>query len=84
MIKFADIEEDLNKKIHELLPTGIFPGEEKGVTLIKGIFNLPIQAEFSGNIIIGGPSVPMIAVVGNQSGRIYYFSLKMLLPDKEI
>ena len=40
--------------------------------------------ELTGAFVIGGPTIPMIAVVGNNSGRIYFFALKALLPDIEI
>ena len=54
------------------------------ITLIDGFFQQPIQNEISGNMIIGGPAIPMIMVVGNNSGRLYYFALKHLLPDLNI
>jgi hypothetical protein len=56
-----------------------FPGESAGFTLIDGFAIQSIQAQ-SGGIVIGGNSIPMVVVVGNTTGRIYYFALKALLP----
>ena len=56
-------------------------GIHEPVSLVDGFINQPIQQELSSNIVIGGPSIPMIAVVGNTSGRIYYFALKALIPE---
>ena len=54
------------------------------ITLIDGFINQPLQSELTGGLIVGGPAIPMVAVVGNNSGRIYYFALKALLPDISI
>lgn len=54
------------------------------VTLIDGFVNQPLQGEISGSITIGGPSIPMIMLIGNNSGRIYFFALKAILPDIKI
>ncbi|ADG25270.1 TPA: hypothetical protein JBI72_01310 [Legionella pneumophila] len=77
-IKFTDYRE---KIIQELNNKKVFLGINEPVSLIDGFINQPIQQELSGNIVIGGPTIPMVAVVGNNSGRIYYFALKALLPS---
>ncbi|HAU0185367.1 hypothetical protein SC810_00065 [Legionella pneumophila serogroup 1] len=77
-IKFTDYRE---KIIQELNNKKVFWGINEPVSLIDGFINQPIQQELSGNIVIGGPTIPMVAVVGNNSGRIYYFALKALLPS---
>ena len=79
IIKFDEIKiellEALNKKnLH--LP-------EK-VTIVDGFVNQPLSMELSGSFIIGWPSVPMIMLVGVESGRIYYFALKAILPSIKI
>jgi len=53
-------------------------------TIIDGFVNQPLSTELSGSFVIGGPSIPMIMLVGNESGRIYYFALKAILPSIEI
>lgn len=77
-IKFSDYKEKITKALTQKQP---FLGISESVSLVDGFINQPIQQELSGNIVIGGPTIPMIAVVGNTSGRIYYFALKALLPD---
>jgi len=56
-------------------------GIAEPVTLIDGFVNQPIQSELSGAFIVGGPAIPMIMLLGVNSGRIYYFALKAILPD---
>ncbi len=41
----------------------------------------PIQQELSNNFVIGETNLPVSAVVGNDSGRIYTFALKAILPN---
>lgn len=80
-IKFSEIKQKiidaLNSRASEL-------GIAEPITLIDGFINQPLQTEYTGGMIIGGPAVPMIAVVGNKSGRMYFFALKALLPDVSI
>jgi hypothetical protein len=59
-------------------------GFNENTQLVDGFFNQPISMELNGNFIIGGPTIPMIAVVGMETGRIYFFALKILLPNIEI
>lgn len=54
------------------------------ICLIDGFFNYPIQEEIAGEIIIGGITVPMIALVDEKTGRMYFYALKILLPDIDI
>lgn len=56
-------------------------GINEPVTLINGFTYLPIQKEISGNIRIGGPSIPAIMLVGSNTGRIYLFALKAIIKD---
>lgn len=80
-IKFENIKPQLQQVINQRLQQGIIsiPGEAD-LSLMEGFFTQPIQAEAT-NITIGGPAVPMVALVGNTSGRMYFFALKALLPD---
>lgn len=59
-------------------------GINEPTTLIDGFISQPLQSELTGAFVIGGPTIPMIAVVGQTSGKIYYFALKALLPDINI
>ena len=51
---------------------------ENGFTLVDGFIMQPLNNEVSGNITFGGPTIPLVAIVGNTSGRMYYFALKAL------
>jgi hypothetical protein len=74
------IIEALNAKF---LISGAFPGETAGYTLIDGFIIQSVQERPAG-IVIGGKSVPLVAVVGNATGKVYYFALKALLPTLAI
>jgi len=37
-----------------------------------------------GAFVIGGPTVPAVAVVGKSTGLIYTFALKVLIPDIQL
>lgn len=78
IIKFSGIKEKLIPAINAKIPQ---LGLSEPVTLIDGFVNQPISLELSGSFVIGGPTVPMVMIVGNNTGRIYFFALKALLPD---
>ncbi len=72
--------EQLRAQITAALPNKLqtISHTEAGFTLVEGFVSLPIQQNLSA-YNIGGPSVPMVAVVGNSSGKMYFFALKALL-----
>lgn len=80
-LKFSDYKDQIIKVLQEK-QTSL--GIHEPVTLVDGFINQPIQKELSGGFVIGGPAIPMIAVVGNNSGRMYFFALKALLPNVEL
>ncbi len=82
-IKFSEIKDDLQTALNEKLRLSLIPNES-GFTLIEGFMTLPLQGEISNNVILGGPSIPVVGIVGNTSGRIYTFALKVILPKLEI
>ncbi|MCX6808919.1 MAG: hypothetical protein NTW50_04650 [Candidatus Berkelbacteria bacterium] len=79
-IKFEDYKQRISDAVQRKLQSAPIAGEN-GFTLIEGFVMQPLSNEVSGNIVIGGPTIPMVAIVGNTSGRIYYFALKLLLPE---
>lgn len=83
IIKFSEIKADLVNALNEKLKSNKLHISEK-VTIIDGFVNQPLSMELSGSFIIGGPTVPMIMLVGDESGRIYYFALKAILPEIKI
>lgn len=54
--------------------------EPAGLTLVDGFVMQGLQDRTNG-IFIGGKSIPLVAVVGNTTGRMYYFALKAILPN---
>lgn len=85
-IKFEDYKELITDTIQAKLQTGLIAGED-GFTLVKGFIMQPLSPlskEVSGNLEIDESTIPLVAMVGNTSGRMYYFALKALLPDLNI
>jgi len=80
-LKFSEYKEQI---VNALNVKGGALGIQEPVSLIDGFINQPIYNEFTGAFVIGGPAIPMVAVVGNNSGRIYFFALKALLPDLKL
>jgi len=79
-IKFEDYKQRITNALRGRGNIGI----SEPVTLIDGFISQPLQAELTGAFVVGGPAIPMIMLVGNSSGRIYFFALKAILPDIEL
>lgn len=79
--KFTDFKDRINEGLINRLGSVPFPGETEGFTLIDGFFNTPIYDELMDGLLIGAPTVPMIAILGNKTGRMYFFALKAIVPD---
>lgn len=54
------------------------------ITLLNGFVNQTFTTEITSDYMIGGPRVPIIMLIGNESGRVYYFALKAILKDLAI
>ena len=80
IIKFSEIKQEIIEVLNNKLNNQKLHITEK-VTLVDGFVNQPLSTELSGSFVIGGPSVPMIILVGDESGQIYYFALKAILPE---
>lgn len=83
-VKFSDIKDELLAALQLRLKTTPIKEEAQGFELIEGFMTLPLQAEISNSVMLGGPSIPIIGIVGKASGRIYTFALKALLPEVKI
>ena len=79
-IKFEEYKQRITNAIQTKLQASPIQGEN-GFTLVDGFIMQPINNELSGVFILGGPLIPLVAVIGNTSGRMYYFAVKALLPD---
>ncbi len=76
--KFSEYKNDILKALNEKRLRGEIKLQEK-VTLVEGFFMQSFQDTLHG-IQLGGRTVPSIMLVG-ESGQIYFFALKVILPD---
>lgn len=84
-LKFADIKVRLLEALEQKLKIYPILGEDGGFSLVDGFMQIPVFTEIpSGFSLLGGPHVPTVGIIGNASGRIYTFALKVILPDIEI
>ena len=78
-IKFSEKKDDILKALRNKYKNAMWITEN--VTLIDWFFMQPVSDTFNWNIIIGGPQIPMIGLIWNESGRVYFIALKALLPE---
>jgi hypothetical protein len=76
-ISFEDYKQRITDAVQAKLRAVPIAGEN-GFSLVDGFIMQPLSNQVSGSIIIGGPTIPLVAIVGNTSGRMYYFALKAL------
>ncbi len=74
-IKFEDYKQRITEAIQARLRVSPIMGEN-GFTLVEGFIMQPLSNEII--VMLGGPTIPLVAIVGNTSGRMYYFALKAL------
>lgn len=67
VIKFQDVQQ---KIITELKMRAQKIGISESVTLVDGFISQPFSMEISSSFMIGGPTIPMIMLLGNESGRL--------------
>jgi hypothetical protein len=56
-------------------------GIDEPLSLIDGFVNQSVTSQVTNSLIVGGTTLPMIVLVGNNTGRVYYFALKTILKD---
>lgn len=83
MIEFAHIRDELIISLKKKLKSMDTPDED-GFTLLEGFIELPLHDQIPKSIWLNKKCVFMIGLVGNKTGRMYTFPLKMILPDIEI
>ena len=85
VIKFEELQIEIQKSIEQkVLKPGRIPADPEGFILVEGFFNLPIQNELGGGVVLGGTTVPVVSIVGKSTGVMHYFAVKALLPHVEI
>lgn len=78
-VKYEDVKEKILAKLNRLGLEKLGLTEE--VMLIDGIINQPLNKIVTANVVVGGPVVPTVTLVGKETGRLYFFSLKVLLDE---
>lgn len=81
VLKFEDVQE---KIMAELQKRSEKFGLTESVTLFGGFMNQPFCTELSDSFVLGGPTVPLIMLIGNETGRVYFLALKAVLEDLDI
>lgn len=76
--KFEEYKEEIIKVLTKKIDDHEIKINEK-VTLVDGFFMQSFQDNLNG-IQLGGRTVPSIMLVG-ESGQIYFFALKVILPN---
>lgn len=79
-LAFADVEDEIRAALKDHLKKADIKEE---LILINGFFNESVSRELTNDLVVGGPKLPIVVLVGEESGRVYLFALKALLPDKE-
>lgn len=78
IIKFEELKPQIIAALKNL-PQGTQISEP--VTLIEGFLNQPFSPELSSSFVIGGSTIPMIMLIGSNTGKIYLFALKAIVPN---
>jgi hypothetical protein len=81
IIRFEDVKEKILTELKNR-PNGL--GIDETVSLIDGFVNQPFGKALSNSIVIGGPIIPMVMLLGKDTGRIYFFALKAILKDMDL
>lgn len=80
---FAQLLGEIQTALNVKVQAGSFHPDTL-LILLEGFIYTPIQPNVGGNYIIGGPAIPMVGAVGNNTGQVYYFPLKALVPRVEL
>jgi hypothetical protein len=83
-LNFDQYKKQITSAIQQRIAQSSLPGETSGVTLVDGFIMQAIQETLGEGLVLGGPAIPMVAIVGNTTGRVYFFAFKALLPDVEL
>jgi hypothetical protein len=82
-ISFEQYKEQIQTAIELRIKQGIIK-DSLGFILIDGFINISYTKDITNSLMVGGPSIPSVAVVGKSSGLIHTFALKVLLPNIQL
>jgi hypothetical protein len=80
---FEELKDEILKKLNELDKKGFF-GKNKKLTVLDGFVYLVLQDAVGKGIRLDGRSLPVVVVYDNDTGQVWQFSLKQLVPRVEL
>lgn len=83
VINFEAYKGQIQTAIQQRITQGVI-SDPSGFILLDGFINMPLQKEMGGAFVIGGPTVPAVAVVGKSTGIVHTFALKVLIPNIQL
>ena len=82
-LDFADLRVRIQTAVNEKIQLlGIT--DPQGFTIVDSFVPVNLQPKIGGGQFLGGPYIPVVALVANSTGEVRYFALKNLLPDLDI
>ena len=78
LVCFKDYKEELTQKINDKKRK---KGIDEELVLMEGFVQHVFSPHLTGSIHLTGKYVPIVMAVGRESGRVYYFALKVLIPN---
>jgi len=79
---FKSLEPDIKTAIDAVITKEGFPVDPAGYTLMQGFTHQFLQ-DTTGpgvGVALSGSMMPIVAIVGNSSGQVFYFNVIFLLP----
>lgn len=86
ILKFDDIKQKIVEELNKRVPNLKCPICDKGdMILADGFISHQLNKELSGNLVLGGPSLPTVAIICKFCGLTLEFSVGALglLPQEE-
>lgn len=56
-------------------------GITETVSLANGFVISPVLSHLTDSLVVGGPQIPMVMLIGEETGRVYFFALKAIIPE---
>ncbi len=82
---FNDLKEEIKLAIDEKLKGSELLKNEGGfIFVVDGFTKIPIQDDLSTASTPYSPCIPAVTIVGKKTGLLYFFPLKLLLPELDV
>jgi len=83
-IIYKDHEQAILVAIRAMLKEKPLERENNEFNVVSGFFNQPLQSQLDGWVYRPSRTTPMVALVGEKTGQVYFYALTSLLPDIDI